>query len=48
MLRVFRMPRADMAERIDNPLIGQDAVGGDEFLQNEIELAHCGVSPIGD
>jgi hypothetical protein len=31
--------RADMAERIDDVLIG-DAVGGDQFFNNEIELAH--------
>ena len=46
MLRIVRMPRADMAEGIDDPLIGQNAVGGHQFFQNEIELAHCGASPL--
>ena len=46
MLRIVRMPRADMAEGIDDALIGQNAVGGHQFFQNEIELAHRGASPL--
>ncbi len=45
MLRLVGMPRADMAEQIDNAFVGQDAVGGHQFFQNKIELAHGGVSP---
>ena len=40
------MPGADMAEGIDDPLVRQDAVGGDDFFEDEIKLAHCGVSPL--
>jgi hypothetical protein len=30
-----------MAERIDDPLVGQNAIGGHQFFDNEIELAHA-------
>src|SRR5580704_15571694 len=46
MLRIVGMAGADMAERIDDALVGQDAIGGHQFFENEIELAHCGASPL--
>src|SRR6202045_148351 len=46
MLRIIGMPSADMAERIDDALVGQDAIGGHQFFENEIELAHCGAPPL--
>ena len=46
MLRIVGMPGADMAEGIDDALVGQDAIGGHQFFENEIELAHCGASPL--
>src|SRR3974390_2653733 len=45
MLGIVRMPRADMAERIDDALVGQDAIGGYQFFKNEIESAHAMVLP---
>src|SRR6516162_8077747 len=45
MLGIVRMPRADMAERIDDALVGQDTIGGYQFFQNEIESAHAMVLP---
>src|SRR5215471_19597042 len=40
MLGLVRMPRTDMAERVDDALISQNAIGGDQFFKNEIEPAH--------
>ena len=40
------MPGADMAEGIDDAFVGQNAVGGHQFFEDEIELAHCGASPL--
>jgi hypothetical protein len=45
MVRLFRMPGADMAEGIDDTLVRQNAIGGDEFLENKIDFAHDGVPP---
>src|SRR5690349_4540874 len=35
------MSSADVAERIDDPFIGQDAVRRDQFFNNKIEAAHA-------
>src|SRR5580704_19069821 len=45
MLRIVGVAGADMAERIDDALVGQDAIGGHQFFENEIELAHCAPLP---
>src|SRR5271154_196811 len=42
MIGALGMPRTHMSEGIDNPLVRQDPVGGDQFFENEIKLAHCG------
>jgi len=34
------MAHADMAERIDDALIGQDAVGGDQLVDERFQLGH--------
>ncbi len=39
-LRIVGVPRADMAERVDHAFGRQDAVGGDEFFEQSIELGH--------
>ena len=39
-LRIVGMPRADMAERVDHAFGREDAVGGDEFFEQSIELGH--------
>ncbi len=40
VLRVIGMPDADVAERVDHAFGRQDAVGGDEFFEEGIELGH--------
>ena len=44
-LRIVGMAGADMAERIDHAFVRQNAVGGHQFFDNEIELAHCAPLP---
>jgi hypothetical protein len=34
------MPDADVAERVDHAFRRQDAVGGNEFFEEGIELGH--------
>src|SRR5262249_4033663 len=40
VLRVVGMPRTDVAERIDDSLTGENAVGGDNLLEQFVELGH--------
>ena len=40
MVRIFRMPDADMAVGVDHLLLREDAVGDDEVLDDRIETAH--------
>src|SRR5580704_2467082 len=42
MVGPLGMPRTHMSEGLDDPLARQDPVGGDQFFENEIKLAHCG------
>ncbi len=41
-LRIVGMPRADVTEGVHHPFRGQDAVGGDEFFEEGVELGHAG------
>jgi hypothetical protein len=38
--RVLGMARADMAEGIHHAFAGEDAVGGDEFFDQVVQLGH--------
>ena len=37
---IVRMAHADMAERVDDALVGEDPVGGDEFADDLVEIGH--------
>ena len=42
-LRIVGMARADMAEGVDHAFAGEDAVGGDDFFEQGVELGHSSV-----
>src|SRR5580693_3816289 len=44
-LRIVGMAGADMAEGIDDALLGQNAICRDQFFDDEIKLTHCAPSP---
>src|SRR6266446_2364426 len=40
MLRIVGVAGADMPERVDDAFVGEDAVGGDDFIEQAFELGH--------
>jgi hypothetical protein len=44
--RILRMPDADMAIGVDHVLLGENAVGDHEILDQGVEAAHAHLAPI--
>src|SRR5262245_32051825 len=44
-LRVFRVAKADMTERIDNAFARKNAIGGNEFVNEISERSHPRFTP---
>ena len=45
-VRILRMPDADMAVGVDHVLLGEDAVGDHQILDQGVEVAHGHLAPI--